>query len=480
MEAKRRREEAAELLSVSGPLGGKVDDSLFSQKEYDEGAENERLISLREKYESDVSSGVASLGDSKFALAVALVQSGRLSNVLSGVNLLVELHRNSFSDRNALYFLAVGLARLDKYGDARSYIEQLAKQEPENLQVKQLAELIEHRAQKQTRGRRVMVFLDGADSGVQAFFEALKLAKAGENGDTLYLVSVIESIDAFVDQTLFGWEAMLDEKKGELVESMQSDFVRWCEQANVRHVSVGGIGSAKDVLVQLADEENVDLLVIGHDHDASFFSKAFGTTVADHCLHHAPCHVIVAKDAGVLRQQRRERKAAAVPEPPRRRSVGPNSALAAAAASSSSASAPSPPRRRNLDDAQPTDEPLADTIMKSINSFASMFSFGDDNGDDDDDNDGVVDDDDDNVDRDSDDDAESRRKATASSSTSAPPPVVPARKDKNAPTSDKSKDVTKGPPPPSPAPEPPAQVEAEKKKFIQKIGVKLPFPGGKN
>lgn len=53
----------------------------------------------------------------------------------------------------------------------------------------------------------------------------------------------------------------------------------------------GAIGEPSDAIVQLADERNADMIVVGHEHGV--VHRLFGASVSDTVSHHAHCDVLI-------------------------------------------------------------------------------------------------------------------------------------------------------------------------------------------
>ncbi|CAI4224007.1 unnamed protein product [Auanema sp. JU1783] len=85
-----------------------------------------------------------------FAYASALIRSSK-TDVREGVDILENLVKNESRESNQrdyIYYLSLGYARLSDYDRALAYIDILLKSEKENRQVSELKEIIEKKMRK--------------------------------------------------------------------------------------------------------------------------------------------------------------------------------------------------------------------------------------------------------------------------------------------------------------------------------------------
>lgn len=83
---------------------------------------------------------------SQFDYALCLVRSNYSGDMRRGLNLLEDLCRkNPEGQRDYIYYLAFGNARLQEYGTAIGYIDKFLDIEPQNHQVRELRDLCKQR-----------------------------------------------------------------------------------------------------------------------------------------------------------------------------------------------------------------------------------------------------------------------------------------------------------------------------------------------
>ncbi|CAH7685797.1 hypothetical protein BY996DRAFT_4574652 [Phakopsora pachyrhizi] len=104
----------------------------------------EELAVLRQQYRNEESKGWVST-QTKFNLAWGLVKSSAdRGHVAEGIAILTTIFNEvPARRRECLYYLSLGNYKIGNYGDAKHYNDLLLEKEPNNLQAKSLATLIE-------------------------------------------------------------------------------------------------------------------------------------------------------------------------------------------------------------------------------------------------------------------------------------------------------------------------------------------------
>jgi nucleotide-binding universal stress UspA family protein len=136
--------------------------------------------------------------------------------------------------------------------------------------------------------RKILVAHDGSAGAKKAMLVAIDLAR--HYGAELHLISVIEEIPRYaatIDE--------VEEVQAEAVrhyQAMQDEARQQAERCGVKAYDKVLPGHEVQTIVQYAEQENFDLLVVGrHGHSARWL-KHLGST-SSQIPFHAPCTVMV-------------------------------------------------------------------------------------------------------------------------------------------------------------------------------------------
>ncbi|MBW0539073.1 hypothetical protein O181_078788 [Austropuccinia psidii MF-1] len=110
----------------------------------------EELAILRRQFSNELAKGWVS-AQTKFNLAWGLVKgSVKHGQVSEGIAILMEVYREEPSRRReCLYYLSLGHYKLGNYSEAKRFNDILLEKEPNNLQAKSLANMIEKAVTKE-------------------------------------------------------------------------------------------------------------------------------------------------------------------------------------------------------------------------------------------------------------------------------------------------------------------------------------------
>ena len=139
-----------------------------------------------------------------------------------------------------------------------------------------------------TKGKRILVAMDGSKYSKKAFDQAMSMAKICKS--TLFVICVI-NLYPEVEEILLALEEKETVIKGtrELLEGVKDRAAKEnipCE--TILHVG----GQPHEFIIQEAKEKNIDLIVMG-THGRTGLSKLLIGSVAERVVGLAPCAVMV-------------------------------------------------------------------------------------------------------------------------------------------------------------------------------------------
>ncbi|MCU1351426.1 MAG: hypothetical protein JWM05_635 [Acidimicrobiales bacterium] len=137
---------------------------------------------------------------------------------------------------------------------------------------------------------------DGAIAAARAAFELLRpdaevllVAVIPDRVDPLEEAGGIEGPVLTEEEADQQWQAAVAAGSGALARTAQA------VEPVVRTVLLPSSEPAGRALVQLATEQQPDVLILGSERPG-FFQRVFGSSVTDQVVHHAPCPVLVVPD----------------------------------------------------------------------------------------------------------------------------------------------------------------------------------------
>ena len=135
---------------------------------------------------------------------------------------------------------------------------------------------------------KVLFATDFDEVGIQAAKKAKKIAD--ENGAELILVHVVEPIPAYAYPGFSGFA----EVEVSIKEQAETELKKLAGQLGIdsKHCFLE-MGSTKNQVLRVADEQNVDLIVTG-SHGKHGIALLLGST-ANAILHGAKCDVLVVR-----------------------------------------------------------------------------------------------------------------------------------------------------------------------------------------
>lgn len=133
---------------------------------------------------------------------------------------------------------------------------------------------------------RFLVGFDGSDGGRDALELTRVLALAAEDGASVLVVAVIPYGPLPVDFSELG------SKEATAAESLFEEARERLEGIEVETRGFGG-GSPAEVMTDLAEAEQVDMVVVGSPHRGALGRALIGS-IAENLLHGSPCAIVVA------------------------------------------------------------------------------------------------------------------------------------------------------------------------------------------
>jgi nucleotide-binding universal stress UspA family protein len=138
--------------------------------------------------------------------------------------------------------------------------------------------------------KRILVGLDGSAGSKRALSAAIRLA--AEQGAELIAVSVEERLPHYA--AMVGEVEEAKQQANEYFARVQREAYDRAKQAGIELRCVTLAGHAAQRIVEYANAEKVDLLVLGHSGHTGVWGQFLGTT-ADKIVRHAPCSVLIVR-----------------------------------------------------------------------------------------------------------------------------------------------------------------------------------------
>jgi universal stress protein A len=133
--------------------------------------------------------------------------------------------------------------------------------------------------------KKILFPTDFSHAGDAALEHAATLAR--ESGATLLIVHVEEPLPAYVGEGYYGLPNPPNPEVRRMLEAIKPP-------ADVKHAHLLLIGDPADEIVRLAEEEEVDLIVLG-THGRTGLSRLLMGSVAEQIVRRATCPVLTFK-----------------------------------------------------------------------------------------------------------------------------------------------------------------------------------------
>jgi len=134
--------------------------------------------------------------------------------------------------------------------------------------------------------KTIVLGYDGTDASARALERTSEIAKAF--GSTVIVTSVSGTMGGAVHAGGAGDPT----DPPEAHEALLDDAVRTLADHGVQAESVLALGHPGEAIVELADERNADLVVVG-TREPGFFERLLGSSVSGSVQRHAHCDVLI-------------------------------------------------------------------------------------------------------------------------------------------------------------------------------------------
>jgi len=139
--------------------------------------------------------------------------------------------------------------------------------------------------------RKILLAFDGTEGSKRAFQTALDLAQ--KFSAEMLVVSVIEDLPRYAEESLNGVDEMLEQGKLHFAE-LQGDLVARAGRSGVKTAAFVLPGRVVETVVGVADKEKADLIVLGGEGHSGVFRRVSSLTGVQ-IAHHASCAVLIMR-----------------------------------------------------------------------------------------------------------------------------------------------------------------------------------------
>jgi nucleotide-binding universal stress UspA family protein len=140
--------------------------------------------------------------------------------------------------------------------------------------------------------KKIMIATDGSDCSKVAIGKGIELARL--SGGTVYAVNVIST--AYLSPRSGGWELIHEELKNQGQQAV--DYIK--RLGEVKGINVESVlleGNPSDELSRYADEEKMDIVIMGTLGKTGLYRMLLGS-VAGNMIRHSKVPVMVVREEG--------------------------------------------------------------------------------------------------------------------------------------------------------------------------------------
>jgi nucleotide-binding universal stress UspA family protein len=139
--------------------------------------------------------------------------------------------------------------------------------------------------------RKILLAFDGSEASKRAGAVAVELASRFEG--ELLVVSVIEGLARVAQGTMNGVDEIVEERTKQFNLAQQA-VVAMADQKGVRLSRKVVPGHAVETVLQIAEKEQADAIVVGSHGHSNLLRRIMGGT-SSQIMYHARCTVIVVR-----------------------------------------------------------------------------------------------------------------------------------------------------------------------------------------
>jgi nucleotide-binding universal stress UspA family protein len=139
--------------------------------------------------------------------------------------------------------------------------------------------------------RSIVVGTDGSDPAEAALREAVDIA--GHDGARLHIVTAYQYPEVYGERITSGADRVMVNVR-DVAEALLARAVREADAKGVESETEAHNGDAAETIIRIADEQQADLIVVGHRGRTGIPRFPLGS-VSQKVSHHAPCSVLIVR-----------------------------------------------------------------------------------------------------------------------------------------------------------------------------------------
>ena len=141
--------------------------------------------------------------------------------------------------------------------------------------------------------KKIMVAYDGSKESYSAFLLGIDMAKKFEA--YIEVFSVVRALDP--PESIETDDNLI--RGSEYYEKLLQKLIQESKDKGITINTQIAMGHPAEEIIQHAEKDGFDLIVIGHQ-TKNIFGRWFLGSISDKVIHHAPCNVIVVKKSHCL------------------------------------------------------------------------------------------------------------------------------------------------------------------------------------